>query len=256
LALATRFALLHLAFAFALLAPVSASAAGPFADWAAIVVSGDDHAAHTDAHTETFDNARRDVAAELVRKGFSAQNVRQYSVEPEHFPKAGLGKADFDPVYQGLRDLARQAKSGCLVYFTSHGAPQGVVLDGGLMPPEAMDQLVTDACGERPTVVIISACFSGVFLPILDDPDRMILTAARPDRASFGCGESDNYPYFDACVLQSFPKAHDFAALGPMVQACVARREIETGASPPSEPQLLIGAAIRPILPLMVFPPG
>ena len=73
------------AFAAALAAiltvPASA-AAGPFSNWAAVVVSGDFHAAHTNNPTETFDNARRDVAAELIRKGFSAANVRQFSVRP------------------------------------------------------------------------------------------------------------------------------------------------------------------------------
>ena len=44
------------------------AAAGPFSNWAAIDVAGDFHAAHTQTPTETFDNARRDVAAELIRK--------------------------------------------------------------------------------------------------------------------------------------------------------------------------------------------
>jgi hypothetical protein len=52
----------------------------------------------------------------------------------------------------------------------------------------------------------------------------MILTAARPDRTSFGCSEDDKYPYFDDCFLSSAPAAHDFAALGRAVQACVPAR--------------------------------
>jgi hypothetical protein len=239
-----------------LLATAATASGGPFANWAAVVVAGDYHAAHTQNPTETFDNARRDVAAELIRRGFSAANVRQFSVRPELYPDVKPGKADIQPVYEGLSALAKQATSGCLVYFTSHGAPQGVVLNGQLIPPGLMDQLIDDTCGERPTIVIISACFSGVFVPALQTTNRMILTAARPDRSSFGCSESDKYPYFDACMLKVLPDAHDFAALGPKVQACVAERETETGASPPSEPQLWIGPALRPILPLMAFAPG
>ena len=45
-------------------------------------------------------------------------------------------------------------------------------------------------------------------------------------------------------------QAHDFAALGAAAQACVARKEAETGASPPSEPQMEIGGQLRPMLPL------
>jgi hypothetical protein len=116
--------------------------------------------------------------------------------------------------------------------------------------------MVTEVCGKRPTVVIISACFSGVFVPAMADNNREILTAARPDRSSFGCSESDKYPYFDACMLQVLPTVHDFIALGPAVQDCVAQREVETGMRPPSEPQFFVGPQLRPILPLMAFEPG
>ncbi len=251
-----RSLILSLAAALALLAPRVVLAASPFADWAAVVVSGDYHSAHTNNPTETFDNARRDVAAEFIRKGFSPANVLQFSVRPELYPQAKPGKADLQPIYESLHDLAAKAKGGCLVYFTSHGAPQGVLLNGQILPPRLMDEMVSDACGERPTIVIISACFSGVFVPVMADSNRMILTAARPDRSSFGCSEADKYPYFDACMLQVLPDVHDFVALGPKVQACVADRETETGMHPPSEPQLWVGPGLRPILPLMAFAPG
>ena len=240
----------------ALAGQVGSAAAGPFSNWAAIVVSGDFHAAHTNNPTETFDNARRDVAAELIRKGFSAANVRQFSVRPELYPDTKPGKADLMPIYQGLKDLARNATGGCLVYFSSHGSPQGVVLNGQILPPALMDEMISSACGERPTIVVISACFSGVFVPQMASANRMILTAARPDRSSFGCSESDKYPYFDTCMLKVLPTAHDFVAVSSAVQACVAEKEQETGMHPASEPQVYIGAGLRPILPLMALAPG
>ena len=238
------------------LTPLAAVAASPFANWAAVVVSGDFHSSHTNNPTETFDNARRDVAAELVRKGFSPANILQFSVRPDRYPDVRPGKSDPEPIYEGLKSLTQRATAGCLVYFTSHGAPQGVLVGNQLLPPQLMDAMVTDACGNRPTVVIISACFSGVFVPVLAGTNRMVLTAARPDRSSFGCSESDKYPYFDACMLRVLPDVHDFVALGPKVQACVAQREVETGMSPPSEPQLFIGPQLRFTLPLMAFAPG
>ena len=46
----------------------------------------------------------------------------------------------------------------------------------------------------------------------------MVLTAARPDRASFGCGEEDHYTFFDTCMLGEVPAdARDFADLGAAV---------------------------------------
>lgn len=237
------------------LAVSPASAASPFDNWAAIVVAGDYHTAHSGRETEAFDNARRDVSAALEKVGFSPANLREFSVRPERYADTKPLKSDLGPIYESLRDLTAHATGGCLIYFTSHGSPEGVVVNDSLVPPPILDQLITQTCGKRPTVVIISACFSGVFVPVLADTNRMILTAARPDRSSFGCSESDKYPYFDTCFLKVFPTLHDFAALGPAVQACVARREEETGAEPASEPQLSVGASLRPTLPLFTFPP-
>jgi hypothetical protein len=149
-----------------------------------------------------------------------------------------------------------KATDGCLVYFSSHGAPTGLVVDQNILPPGVLGEMLDRTCGVRPTVVIISACFSGVFVPELASPNRMVLTAARPDRTSFGCGEADKYPYFDDCFLQTAPQAHDFPNLARGVQACVAAREAKEGMKPPSEPQLFIGAQLRPMLPLYAFQTG
>ncbi|WP_374575838.1 C13 family peptidase [Phenylobacterium sp.] len=237
-----------LALAFALPA---AAAEDPFSNWAAIVVAGDWHA-HSGGPSEAFDNARRDVGQALEKAGFQPSNLREFSVRPERYKDAPL-KSDPMAIFQTLSTLASKATDGCLIYFTSHGAPQGVVLDQGLMPPSMLATILDRACPNRPTVVVLSACFSGVFIPTLAKPNRMILTAARRDRTSFGCGEADKYPFFDDCFLQSMPKADDFPDLATDVQACVAKREIVEGMHPPSEPQLWIGPALRPMLPLLAF---
>lgn len=233
-----------------------AAAASPFSDWAAVVIAGD-WKANSGGPTEAFDNARRDVAATLPALGFSTANIRQFSTRPERYPDTRPMRTELEPIYATLSELARQAPGGCLLYYTSHGGPPGVVLDNRgeqlLVPPEVMADLINQACPNRPSVVVISACFSGVFIPALQKNDRMIMTAARPDRSSFGCSEDDKYPYFDDCFLSSSGTATDFAQLGKAVQACVARREAETGARPPSEPQVWIGPAIRPMLPLYAF---
>jgi hypothetical protein len=101
--------------------------------------------------------------------------------------------------------------------------------------------MLNNSCADRPTVVIISACFSGVFVKPLQGPNRMVLTAARPDRTSFGCGATNKYPYFDECVLSVWPSAGDFPGLGRSAQECVAAREQKEHLAPASEPQLSIG---------------
>lgn len=251
--------LLALIAAALLLGAAPASAGGPFSDWAVVVVAGD-WRAHGGGHTEAFDNARRDVAALLPSLGFAKANIRQFSTRPDLYPDTKPERTDIGAMFDALVAMSDAgAKGGCLIYYTSHGGPPGVVMDiggeEGLVPPHVMAELVDNACPDRPTVVVISACYSGVFVPAMQDSQRMILTAARPDRSSFGCGAEDKYPYFDECFLESARTARNFPALGKAVQACVRDKEIATGAQPPSEPQLWIGAVIKPMLPLYAFSP-
>ena len=234
--------------------PGVVKAAGPFDDWAAVVVAGDFHA-HSGVESEAFDNARRDVSHALIEAGFQPDHLRQFSTRPERYPTEHLMLSEPQLIGTQLANIASQARGGCLIYFTSHGSPAGVVVGPRLLSPAGMSRIVDDACGERPTVVIISACFSGVFIPPMSRPDRLVLTAARPDRTSFGCGEADRYPYFDTCMLETMPRAKDFGDLSRGVQACVAAKETATGMAPPSEPQLYIGPQFRPLVPFYPFPP-
>lgn len=241
------------AFAAALaLSAAPASAAGPFQDWAAVVVAGD-FRAHNGGPSEAFDNARRDVSRTLETMGFSRANLRQFSVRPTRYNDPRPLKSESRAIYEALTDLTTRAPGGCLVYFSSHGSPQGVVVGDQLLAPALLGAMLDRTCGARPTIVVVSACYSGVFIPELAQPNRMVLTAARPDRTSFGCGESDRYPYFDDCFLQSARGAHDFPGLAALAQACVAVRERKEGMQPPSEPQVFVGAALRPMLPLYSF---
>ena len=253
-----RFGILSLGLALianlaaSLIAAPAAFAGSPFSDWAGVVVAGDWHA-HSGEPSEVFDNARRDLTKAFIAAGFSPANISQFSARPDAYPKEALFKSGPHEISERMTALAKQAAGGCLVYITSHGAPDGVVMDKDQWDPFSVGTLVDNVCADRPTVVVVSACFSGVFVPAVAGPNRMVLTAARPDRTSFGCGQADRYTYFDGCFLQSLPQAHDFTALALSTRACVARLEIATHATPPSEPQISIGAQLRPMLPLYAF---
>jgi hypothetical protein len=217
-------------------------------DWAVIVVAGD-WRAHDGSPSEAFDNARRDVSAGLVAIGFRPEDIAQFSVRPERYAATHVLAAEPRMIRDTLDDLASHAPSGCLLYFSSHGTPQGMVLNGAIARPDDLAQAVNEICADRPTVIIISACYSGAFVPALQGRNRMIMTAARADRTSFGCGQDDKYPYFDTCVIANLREAHGFPQLADRVRDCVAKREYETGAAPPSEPQVSIGADVTPALP-------
>ena len=230
-----------------LVAAAPSRAAGGFADWGAVVVAGDFHA-HDGSEAEIFDNARRDVAAQLVRIGFPPANVVQFSVRPERYAPRPE-HSDSQTIANALWDLSNRTSAGCLLYLTSHGSPDGVQVGGVVLSPDAIAGMASNACGDRPTVAIVSACFSGVFVPKLAAPNHLVFTAARADRTSFGCGQTYQYTFFDECVLRVFPASHDFPGLAAQVQACVAAREKKEKMSPPSEPQLSIGANVAANLP-------
>lgn len=217
--------------------------ANPYADWAVVVVSGDFHA-HDGSPSPAFDNARRDVVTELEHVGFRNENVRQYSAWARYFARDATDESNADTIGKLLADATKQASAGCLVYFSTHGAPYGIVLGDEILRPAQLRDMLNKSCRDKPTVVVVSACFSGVFVPKLKAPNRFIITAARADRTSFGCGTTDRYPYYDTCFLHTLSQTHDFRALAYETRDCVADLEEETGMEPPSEPQISIGKTV------------
>jgi hypothetical protein len=211
----------------------------PLSDWAWVVVAGDDEAAHAETPTRAFDNARRDVVKAFSRRGFSPANLAQFSVAGG----PGAEPADSAHIFARLNVLAKTAPAGCLIYLTSHGSPQGALVGADILPPGVAASKISQACGDRPTAIIISACFSGTYLPRLAAPNHFVMTAARRDRSSFGCGEDDVYPFFDGCVIAQLPAAGDFIDLSARVRRCVAVREDKEGMRPRSEPRIFVGKA-------------
>ncbi|WP_409750940.1 C13 family peptidase [Brevundimonas sp.] len=232
--------------ALALTTPGARAESGDFDDWSAVIIAGD----WTDSRgrpIQAFDNALRDLTAAFEQAGFDPELTAAYSLRPD-------GGVSVRTAIEGATTVARRGSGGCLVYFTSHGAPGEIVFGpGGQLEPGPMNALIGSWCGHRPTVVVVSACYSGSFMGALSRPNRMVITAARADRASFGCSEDSDYPYFDGCVIQSLDAATDFIALAGETQRCVAERERAEGLTPPSEPQVFIGATMQLLMPTLRF---
>ena len=207
-----------------------------FSHWAVVLVAGD-YRAHSGAPSKVFDNARHDLAAAFAKIGFSKANMVQFSVDYDE----GTQHTTVPDIAAALQNVAARARAGCLIYFTSHGTPDGIIVGDGLLGPNAMHDMVNSACGNRPSVIVMSSCYSGQFVAPLQGDNRIVMTAARPDRTSFGCGELDHYTFFDDCFLRAIPMAGDFPGLGGLAQQCVAFREQQMKATPPSEPQVSVG---------------
>jgi hypothetical protein len=216
-------------------------------DWAGFFVSGD-YLAHSGAPSEVFDNGRRDVGKAFVDAGLKAENTAHFSVfEALHQsePVKPL-RLTIDNMAGEMTRVADKAKGGCVLFYTSHGNVGLMRMGTGVIDPGMIKGLMDSACPNRPSVVILSACFSGSFIPTLAAPNRVIMTAARADRTSFGCGEEDVYTFFDGCLIQAMPNAATFESLASTVNGCVERRETQMNMSPPSSPQLSIGSEFGP----------
>ena len=59
-----------------------------------------------------------------------------------------------------------------------------------------MSGRILDLTRARHRVLIVSACYSGIFARALADPRTLVITAAAPDKPSFGCRDGATWTYF------------------------------------------------------------
>jgi len=130
--------------------------------------------------------------------------------------------------------------------LTSHGSPDGVTVQAGrreeiLSPADLAGML--DRTGVRQRIVVISACYSGVFLPLAND-DTLVITAADPDHSSFGCRDKVKWTYFgDAFFNKALRRAADLRTAFATARRLISGREMRYGL-PPSNPQIAGGKNI------------
>jgi len=206
----------------------------PAARWHAVLIAGDNN-------SPSFDNG-----VDALRDKLSAQGVRDIRVltsDSGRNPSAQIASAA--NVSNALRNA--DGAGACLAYITSHGTETGVVLRpaNGVIRPGTLDSALDAGCGALPTVVVVSACHSGVFLtPAMRQPNRVVLTAAAADRVSFGCGAGDRFTYYDQCLLQQFDGAATWGQLAQATRVCVQNLEKSMGIRTPSQPQIFVGSAV------------
>ncbi len=209
--------------------------------WKAVLVAGD-------GSIPVFDDAVAGVAARLQeRDGVAPGDIQRLSATPAIVVRGRARPASLDDVLDAVASMRPAAGQGCFVFATSHGARgYGLVLaaDGlQALTPAALDRALVRGCGDAPTVVIVSSCFSGIFArPPMARANRIVLTAARPERSSFGCGAGRAYTFYDRCLLDGMDAGGTWRQVFGTTRRCVAAEEREDGFVP-SEPQAWFGAA-------------
>jgi Peptidase C13 family len=117
----------------------------------------------------------------------------------DHRPIASLSNLEI--AIDALGKKLNPEEDVLMVFITTHGS-RGHELYVSL-DPLPLDQIVpediADLFSDSPIkhrVFVISACYSGGFVDALKGPDSMVITAARSDRASFGCGTQSDITDF------------------------------------------------------------
>jgi hypothetical protein len=138
-----------------------------------------------------------------------------------------------------------------LIILTSHGSPDGLAVNAGrrtgTLTPSRLGGLL-DQTGVRYKVVIISACYSGVFIPRLARDDTLVITAADAKHPSFGCEDTAKWTYFgDAFFNSALRRAATLREAFTVARGLITKREASNHFEH-SNPQLAGGANVEPLL--------
>lgn len=169
---------------------------------------------------------------------------------------SGLAKGSISSLVLTLAHIAKTmdpAEDVLVLYTTSHGAPQGLAYHYGdtgfgILSPKGLGDVLTEL-GIKRRILVLSACYSGVFIEPLASPDTAILTASYANRTSFGCAAENDWTFFgDAMINRALRKP-----VGLLAASQEAHRDIVQWESKmrldASLPQTVMGASVAGWLP-------
>jgi hypothetical protein len=143
------------------------------------------------------------------------------------------------------------------VDISSHGARQVLARKVGnnvptALPSRELARKLAPLVG-HPTVIIVSACYSGSLIGDLRAPERIVITAARADRSSFGCAPGNRHTFFGEAELHAFGQQNrSLHQAFVTIRDDVARMESEQRVRP-SEPQVSVGADVADLYDAPLF---
>jgi hypothetical protein len=136
-----------------------------------------------------------------------------------------------------------------VLFLTSHGSEDGLEVSNGTLPlaqlgPTELRQAL-DASGIRWRLLVVSACYAGVFIDELKGDTTAIVTAADAAHTSFGCEDDRELTWFgEAFLKDSLPGTASLEEAFRKAAGLVAKRE-EAEHQTHSNPQLYIGPAMH-----------
>jgi Peptidase C13 family len=172
----------------------------------------------------------------VVANGSGAGDRTVPDGNPEHL---GMALAQ-------IGEMMNKDEDVLVLYMTAHGHwITGVAYrDGdrasGNIAPARLAAMLDDA-GIKNRLIIVSACYSGVFIPALQNESTVTMTAASSEKPSFGCRAENDWTFFGDALInnamrQPTPAADAFAAARVLVSQWETAERLS-----PSNPQVDIG---------------
>ena len=160
--------------------------------------------------------------------------------------------ASLSALQQTLRLLAERMdpdEDVLVLFLTSHGSADGMTVANGSLPllqlgPADLQHALEDS-GIRWRIIIISACYAGVFIDALKDPGTLIVTAADATHSSFGCDDDRDLTYFgEAFLKDSLPGSASFEEAFQKATDLIRQRE-QAEHKAASNPQMFVGSEVH-----------
>jgi hypothetical protein len=200
--------------------------------------------ADQDVFIKELDGALEAIGSVLPIKGHTVRLINRRDTV-NTIPLANF--SNFTAAAHAIGDVMDKDNDVFILVMTSHGEQTGFALQlpGGtaeLTPKQVAAAL--DGEGIKNRVVIVSACFSGIFVPPLANDNTIVITAADAKHTSFGCAPERDWTYFgDAFFHQSLHPGADFQNAFDHARVLIHGWEMMDRATP-SNPQGSFGRAL------------
>ena len=198
---------------------------------------------------------------ELARRLQQASKFRVVPMIASNFASASrpYPLADDATIASMVGRAARQAGPDDIVFvdISSHGGRRVLARKVGDDEPTGLSSRELarklQPLDGHPTIIVVSACYSGSLIGDLRTPDRIIITAARSDRSSFGCAPGNRHTFFGEAELHAFGQPdRSLRELFAAMRNDVAHMEADEQYQP-SEPQIWVGADVMGLYEAPVF---
>jgi len=136
-----------------------------------------------------------------------------------------------------------------VLMLTSHGSQDGLAVVNGTLPLLQLNPVelrhALDESGIKWRVIVVSACYSGVFVDALKGDSTLVITAADANHSSFGCDDDRDLTYFgEAFLKDSIPTTRTLEEAFRKAAALIEQRETSEHKIR-SNPQMSVGAQIH-----------